>query len=388
MVSTRKVALLIETSREYGRGLLRGISNFQREHLPWSIYFQPRGTSDPVPTWLSSWRGDGILARVEDRKMAKAIEKTGIPAVDLRFAVPNLKMPAVGVDNRTLVQLAIDHFMDRGFQRFAFCGYPQGDFIWMDHRCKLFCEMMAEIGFTCDVFRWRNKAEKTPTWDQDQRQLVRWIRGLEKPVAIFACNDNRGLQILDACRRASVEVPGEVSVLGVDNDEFLCGLSTPPLSSIDINLERIGFRAAELLQSLMDGKSAPAEPILFPAEAVVARRSTDSFAVDDAEFAGVLRYLRENACKGIRMVDITKATGMERRTLERRMKSTLGRSPKEELMRIQIEEAKQLLSKSEMSIKNVSQATGFASSRYFSRVFQSRIGMTPGEFRKHAKQGI
>jgi len=388
MEPARKVALLIETSREYGRGLLRGISNFQREHLPWSIYFQPRGTNDPVPSWLSSWRGDGILARVEDRKMAKAIEKTGIPAVDLRFAVPNLQMPAVGVDNRTLVQLAIDHFLDRGFQRFAFCGYPEGDFIWMDHRCKLFYEMLAEAGFGCDVFRWQNKGDKTPSWDQDQRQLVRWIRGLQKPVAIFACNDNRGLQVLDACRRASVEVPSEVSVLGVDNDEFLCGLSTPPLSSIDINLERIGFRAAELLQSLMDGKSAPSEPILFSAEAVVARRSTDSFAVEDAEFAGVLRYLRENACKGIRMVDITKATGMERRTLERRMKATLGRSPKEELMRIQIEEAKQLLSKSEMSIKNVSQSTGFASSRYFSRVFQARVGKTPGEFRQHAKQGI
>ncbi|UUO04381.1 substrate-binding domain-containing protein [Blastopirellula sp. J2-11] len=387
MNSSLRVALLIETSREYGRGLLRGISRFQREHGPWSIYFQPRGANEPVPTWLSTWNGDGILARIEDRRMARAIQKTGVPAVDLRFAVPNLGMPGVGVDNLALVRLALDHFLDRGFTRFAFCGYPTGDFIWMDLRAKLFHDQVIQEGYRCEVFQQNLKTGKRLTWDQDQRQLIRWIRKLEKPVAIMACNDNRGQQLLDACRRADVDVPDNISVLGVDNDEFLCGLSTPPLSSIDINSERIGYYAAEVLQSMMNGDPAPSEPVLFPAEAVIARTSTDSFAVEDEEFAAVLRYLRENACKGIRMADITKATGMERRTIERRMKATLGRSPKDELMRIKIEESRQLLARTDMSIKNIAQAAGFSNSRYFSRVFQTRVGTTPNAYRKLAQEG-
>ncbi|EAQ78547.1 AraC family transcriptional regulator [Blastopirellula marina] len=387
MNSSLRVALLIETSREYGRGLLRGISRFQREHGPWSIYFQPRGANEPVPTWLANWNGDGILARVEDRRMAQAIQKTGVPAVDLRFAVPNLKMPGVGVDNLALVSLALDHFLDRGFTRFAFCGYPTGEFIWMDLRAKLFHDLVVQKGYRCEVFPQDLKIAKPRTWEQDQRQLVRWIRKLEKPVAIMACNDSRGQQLLDACRRAEADVPNDLSVLGVDNDEFLCGLSTPPLSSIDINTERIGYYAAELLQSLMNGAPAPSEPVLFPAEAVIARRSTDSFAVEDEEFAAVLRYFRENACQGIRMADITKATGMERRTLERRMKSTLGRSPKDELIRIKIEESRRLLVRTDMSIKNIAQAAGFSNSRYFSRVFQSRVGTTPLAYRKSTHEG-
>ncbi|MFI4875415.1 MAG: XylR family transcriptional regulator, partial [Blastopirellula sp. JB062] len=321
MASTRRVALLIETSREYGRGLLRGIRRFQQTGASWSIYFQPRGTNDPAPTWLASWRGDGILARIENRAMAKAVKKTGIPAVDLRFGVPNLKMPGVGVDNRTVVELAIRHFQVRGFRRVAFCGYPIGESIWMDLRRKLFQELAAETGMPCVLFSPEKAAGKERTWDQDQKQLVRWLRQLEKPVAIMACNDTRGLEILDACRRDSIAVPSEVTVLGVDNDEFLCGLSTPPMSSVDVNQERIGYRAAELLQALMDGAAPPSEPILFPAERVVARRSTDSFAVEDAELAAALRYLREHACQGVRMSDIVKATGMQRRTLERRMKA-------------------------------------------------------------------
>jgi LacI family transcriptional regulator len=176
-------------------------------------------------------------------------------------------------------------------------------------------------------------------------------------------------------------VPDDVSVLGVDNDEFMCGLATPPLSSIDINLEGIGYRAAELLAGLMRGRRAPAEPVLLPAGDVISRQSTDALAIDDPELSAAIRYLRDHACQRIRMRDVTKATGMERRTLERRMKALFGRSPKEELLRIQIDEAKRLLLSTQMSIKAVAARTGFQSSRYFSNVFRNRVGLPPGRFR-------
>ncbi|HVJ86258.1 MAG TPA: DNA-binding transcriptional regulator [Caulifigura sp.] len=388
MHHTAHVALLIETSRAYGRGLLRGIVRYQREHGPWSIYFQPRGINDPAPGWLRNWKGDGILARVRDRKMASTIERTGIPCVDLRFAVPGLEMPAVGIDNTTIVRRALDHFLDRGFRRFAVCSYPEGQFAWMDVRTRLFCGLVSQAGFDCQVFTGSAEEDASPpAWELEQSQIAKWVSRLPKPVAIFAVNDDRGLQILDACRRASVHVPDEVSVLGVDNDEFLCGLSTPPLSSVSVNLETVGYRAAELLDGMMrHGVKPPAEPLLLPAGDVVARKSTDSLAIDDPELSKVVRYLREHACEGIRMTDITRATGMERRTLERRMKALFGRSPKDELMRIQIEEAKRLLASTELSIKAISMRTGFANSRYFTQVFRTRVGVAPGQFR-HASRG-
>jgi LacI family transcriptional regulator len=381
MTSDKHVALLIETSRSYGRGLLRGIIRYQREHGPWSIFFQPRGLNDTAPAWLKSWRGHGILARINDRRTADIIKRSGIPAVDLRFAIPNLRMPAVGIDNATVVRRALDHFLDRGHTRFAFCSYPSGNSRWMDIRAGLFQKLVVSLGYACELFTGKMHESARWSWEQDQQQLTRWVQRLSKPIAVMACNDDRGLQLLDACRRASVRVPDDVSVLGVDNDEFMCLLATPPLSSIDINLEGVGYRAAELLAGLMRGKKPPPEPVLLPAGEVVSRQSSDALVIDDAELSAAVRYLRENACRPIRMRDVTAAVGIERRTLERKMKRLFGRSPKDELLRIQIDEAKRLLLSTQLSIKAIAAKAGFQNSRYFSKVFRTRTGRAPGQFR-------
>jgi LacI family transcriptional regulator len=246
----------------------------------------------------------------------------------------------------------------------------------------LFQQLVASLGFACELFTGEAGRGKSLSWEQEQQQLTRWVKRLARPIAVMACNDDRGLQLLDACRRAGVRVPEDVSVLGVDNDEFMCRLATPPLSSIDINLEGIGYRAAELLDGLMHKKPPPAEAVLLPAGDVIPRQSTDALAIDDPELAGVVRYLREHACEQIRMRDVTAATGMERRTLERKMKEVFGRSPKDELLRIQIDEAKRLLLSTELSVKAVSSRTGFGNSRYFSKMFRNRVGLAPGQFRR------
>lgn len=381
-----RVALLIESSREYGRGLLRGIIRYQKEHTPWSIYFQPRGSNEPLPGWLRRWKGDGILARIENRQMAKLIEQSGIPAVDLRFAVKDLNCHGVGIDNQTVVRRVFEHFTSRGFRRFGVCGYASGRSYWLDVREKLFLDMAAENGIPCQRFEPRVAIEQS--WEQEQKQIVSWLKKLGKNVAVFAVNDERGQQVIDACRRAEINVPDEIAIAGVGNDEFLCGLSTPPMTSVDINVEGIGYRAAQLLVDLMHGQKCPRDPILLSAGQIVPRRSTDAYAVEDQELLEILRYLRENACRGIRIEDISKEMKMERRTLERRVKAALGRSPKEEISRIQMEEACQLLARTEMSIKNVAISSGFANSRYFSRVFRMRNGTTPHQYRVNVREDV
>src|SRR5262245_8571744 len=194
------VALLIETSRAYGRGILGGVIRYLHEHGPWSLYFQPHGLEAPPPSWLKGWRGHGILARINTRHMADVVCQTGLPAVDLRFSVPDLGLPGVGIENTAVVRLALQHLRDCGFRRLAFCGLPRRRNIWMDHRCDLFEELAAATGCPHHVYA-GPPAGKAAAWEQEQDAIADWIAGLPKPIGLMACNDDRGQQVLDSCRR-------------------------------------------------------------------------------------------------------------------------------------------------------------------------------------------
>lgn len=376
------VALFIESSRAYGRSLLQGVVRYQRAHGPWSIYFQPHDLDAAPPRWLKGWRGDGILARINDRRMAQAVLRTGLPAVDLRFSVPDLGLPAVGIDNRAVVQLAFRHIADCGFKRFAFCGLPRRRSIWMDLRCDLFQEFARASGHECHVYEAPQQADSS-TWEEEQERIADWVAHLPKPIGVMACNDDRGQQVLDACRRINILVPEEVAVVGVDNDEILCGLSSPPLTSTDINTVQVGFEAAALLDRMMAGAAAPSHPLLSTPRVVVPRESTDVLATDDRELAAAIRYIRRHACDGLRVKELVDQTGIPRRSLERRMEKLLGRSPKEEISRVQIERAKGLLTETDLSAAAIAQKCGYSLPKYFSQVFHSKVGVPPGVYRKN-----
>lgn len=377
----RTVVVLIESSRAYGRGLLRGVARYQRESGHWSIYVRPHGLGDPPPTWLRRWQGDGVLARIGDRRMATAVRATGLPAVDLRGMLRNLGIPFLGVDNRAVAELAAEHLLQCGLRHFAFCGVPRGAQWYLDDRCDHFVARLARAGQGVEVFPAGN-ARRADTWEQDQRRLADWITGLPRPIGIMACHDDRGLQVLDACRRAGAAVPDEVAVIGVDDDEVLCIMSTPPLTSIDLNPERIGYEAAVLLDRMMDGAAPPAKPSWLPPRGVVARQSTDILTVDDTEVASALRFIREHACEGLRVHEVLKRVSLSQSVLERRFHKLLGRSPKAEIARVQVECAKRLLSETTLSLEAVSRKAGFHTASYLSDVFVRKVGLTPGAFRK------
>ncbi len=255
MRKTPHVALLIETSREYARGLLRGVARYQQERGPWSIYFEPHGLDDPPPEWLVGWSGDGILARVNNCKMAEVIQATGIPAVDVRGALPDLGIPFIGVDNRPVSKLAYDHLKDLGLKNFAFCGTPRSENPNQDRRCDYFVELVETGGSVCHTWLGEQQRQRAPTWEEQQQQIANWLGELPKPVGIMTCHDDRGQQVLDACRRAHVSVPDEAAIVSVDNDPHLCNLCTPPMTSVDVNPGRVGYEAAALPAQMMD-KSA------------------------------------------------------------------------------------------------------------------------------------
>lgn len=382
MAKPPHVALLIETSLAYGRGLLRGVARYVHEHGPWSIYFRPQGLDASPPPWLVGWRGDGILARINNRKMAKAVLQTQLPTVDVRNALSGVGLPGIGPDNRAVVQLACRQFLDSGFRHIAFCGAPQGENRFLDVRRDYFRELVEESGLSCHIYLPRRTARGDSAWEQEQGRLVRWLKKLPKPVGVMTCDDNQGLQVLDACLRAQLAVPDQVAVIGVNNDEHLCGLSNPPLSSVDVNPERIGYEAAALLDRLMAGAKPPKGIVEFPPRGLVVRQSSDVVGIDDHYLAAALRFIRAHVGDSITVAQIADALDISRSTLERRFLALLGRTPKQEITRVQLAKAQDLLTQTNLPLAIVAEKSGFRSAGYFCEVFHRLVGCTPGTYRR------
>lgn len=378
-----RVALLIETSREYGRGLLRGIIRYQRKHGPWSITFQPHGLDEPPPPWLRAWKGDGILARINDKATAAVLMRLKLPLIDLRSSVPGLKLPIVGIDNRLVVRMAVDHFLERGFRHFAFCGTPYGQHVYQDERSDRFRAELKARGFECDVYQ-HLKTKRGA--EQELKHLTQWLAKLPRPCALMTCHDDRGQEVLDACLRAGFAVPDEIAVLGVDNDEFLCHLTTPPMSSIDVDSVQIGHEAAALLDQLMHGKKPPRQPRYFPPRRIIERHSTSIIAVEDHHVASTARRIRDGACTAQSVDDVLRGVPLSRSAAYRRFRQQLGRSPKQEQMRLRITRARELLEDTDLSIAEVARRIGYVEAKYFIHVFKHQTGATPLKYRKE-KQG-
>jgi len=389
--STRSVALLVESSRAYGRAVLLGISKFVRQHRNWSVQSEEWRWTDGPPAWLKNWHGHGIIARVETREVAAAIQKLRIPAVDVRGSVENSGLPLIDTDDRKVAELAAEHLLERGFRQFAFCGFVGANY--SDKRSRWFHERLARAGFSCSVYRPRETLRNAETIEYEKRglffedHLAKWLQKLPKPVGLMACNDIRGQQVTKLCRRSGVMVPEEVAVVGVDNDEVLCELSDPPLTSVVPDSARIGYDAAVLLDALMTGQAPDSKQILVAPLGIITRGSSDVLALEDRQLAAGLRFLRENAFRHIDMNQVARAAGLSRRVLERRFLTQVGRSPKAEVIRLRVERAKELLLETAWSLAEVAEKTGFTHGEYLHSVFTLKTGMTPGEFRKQGQLG-
>ncbi|HSU69636.1 MAG TPA: DNA-binding transcriptional regulator [Tepidisphaeraceae bacterium] len=376
-----RVALLIETSNAYARGLLDGVTAYLREHRPWSIYLSEHGRGDSVPHWLQGWRGDGILARIENKAIADAVAERNLPSVDLSAARLLPGIPWAETDDALIARNAFQHLRDRGFRHVGFCGLKE--YNWSVWRCEHFRKLAAEANCECSVYMVSPRSGRAADWSKDQADLARWLKGLQKPVGVFACFDILGRQVLDACRAARLRVPDDVAVIGVDNDPVLCELSDPPLSSVSPDTRRTGYTAASLLDKLMLGESVPPEAHLIPPMGVVARRSTDALAIEDAEVSAAVRYIREHACDGIGIDQVLEVVPLSRRALESRFRKLLGRTPHEEIVRVQIERARELLTQTDLPLKAIANRLSIPHAEYLNVLFKRVVGEPPGTYRKN-----
>jgi LacI family transcriptional regulator len=377
-----RVALLIETSNSYARGLLRGIHAYSREHGPWITYLSEQEQGDTKPVVLKEdWKGDGILARLDNRWITQEVKRRQgkVPIVDLCAGRLLPGVPCVETNDFSIARLAAEHLLERKFKQFGYYGDKR--FHWAHWRGEHFARLLAEAGYACTSYEDKTLGRSRSNSERQQTELTEWVRKLPKPIGIMACHDFAGWLLLEACHRGRVAVPDEVAVIGVDNDELLCELSDPPLSSVVPDTFRAGYEAARLLDQWMAGKRPSADLQIEPA-GVVTRKSTDALAVADPIVSQAVRFIREHACDGIKVRDVMQHMPLSRAALDSEFKKLLGHTSHEEILRIQFQRVIELLIKSDLTLAEIAERTGFRHPQYLTYAFKVRYGVPPSEYRK------
>lgn len=387
MTTVRQIAVILDAGRSYHRKILLGIGSYANEVGNWGVYLEDRPLEQLAD--LKHWRGDGILLSFLDRTVVRTAVGLRLPMVGIEAEVgwydPASRVPYFAGDHRAIGQLGADHLLEQGFTRFAFCGYPPTRMTdWSAERGAAFSERVRKRGFPCALFTDRSAAARR--WSELQRHLGGWLESLEKPVGLMAANDARARHVLEACRTIGARVPEDVAVLGVDNDEVVCEMTTPPLSSIEQAARTVGYQAAALLDRLMRGRRPRRIEHLVAPQGVMMRRSTNVLAVKDPDVAVALAYIRQHACDPAQVGDVVAAVQVSRSTLQARFKAVMGRTLHAEIQRVQIERARRLVATTDLPLKQVATAAGFVHVNYLTTVFRRHTGWTPAEYRRRARQ--
>jgi LacI family transcriptional regulator len=379
------VACIVETSMAFGREILWGIARYLQENGPWTVYIEQRSVSDRAPPWLKTWDGNGVISRLSPRE-TRDLRARGIPTVDLNDQGPGRCHPDISSDHHAEGAVAAEHLMERGFTSFAFFGYPS--FAWSRACLEGFVGKLRAAGYSCHVYGHAQRVSwghQQASWEVEVEGVAAWLRSLPIPLGLMACNDFRGTQALDACRRARIAVPEQVAVIGVDNEELVCTLAYPPLSSVVPNARSIGYEAALLLERLMKGRPATG-PHQIPPLGVVTRLSTDVNAVADPEVAAAMQFIRQHACDGITVDDVLLHVPISRSVLQRRFRSLLGRSIHKMIASVRLQRTKQLLVDTDLPLAVIAQRAGFVHVEYLCAAFRQAVGSSPGTYRReHAR---
>lgn len=382
----RKVLILVSTTESFGQNLVRGIIDYARFCGNWSLsteipeYLRKRQKQKNYKKTLCKSDFDGVIAYLPDANEAQHISFKNIPAVVGHFTdeTRRLKLPYLICDNFSIGRLAFDYFQNKGFKNFGFFGIDK--LRWSVERCKALIKASREAGLNAVVY---NQETKSSLDNADIiNDIADWIKGLSKPIGILACNDDRGVYLIKACNLANIQIPNEVAIIGVDNDDILCNLTTPTLSSISYNSRKAGFEAAALLQKIMNDEKDCADRIIIPPIKVISRQSTDTLAIEDTDILAALRFIKKNSNRAIGVDDVAEAAGVSRRSLFRKFKKIMGHSVNQEINRNRIEHIKNILLTTNLAVTQIGGNLGFVSPSHLARYFKKQTGLTPRDYRK------
>lgn len=374
-----RIAMLVDTSTTWGRSIILGVKTYGLKHGRWEIFVEARGLDEQLRV-PAGWRGNGVIARISGSAMARQLKALQFPVVNVSgIEVPEADFPQVVTDLQASGELAARHFLERGFRHFGYFSLTGLSYV-AEHQ-KSFAAAVIRGGGNLNAFEVKPGVGAEPDWRLDLAELGRWLKSLPKPVAVLCWNASSAREIDLACHEAGLLIPEEVSILSQADDEVLCETAIVPISGISVAGERIGHQAAELLDGLIHGRPAPARRTQIAPLGIVTRQSTNTLAIQDPTLVKAMSFLRQNANRPIRVGELARHAGVSRRLLEHRFMEVLHRSPAEEVRRVHLERARQLLVQTDFPMPQVAELSGLGSQAYFSYLFRRSHDLSPMAYR-------
>mgnify|MGYP001556670112 CR=1 FL=1 len=365
--------------------ILKGVLHHQRTHRPWSISLHGDEQVGTDSSWLQGREWHGVIACNASPLFIEASSKLLLPIIDLSDSSTEYGVSKIRPDNIAIGHLGAEYFIDRKFRNFGFCGYS--NLSRSNERREGFVEALELAGKHCTAFEVEHPDAVTPVWESKQIGLLAgWLRSLPEGTAIMACDDFCAQRVICAARTAGLTVPEKIAVLGANNDVIQCELGEPSISSVAINAYEMGRRAGEIMDRMLAGEGQFPVDVRIEPQGVVTRKSTDILAMRDKNVAAALNYIQEYACQGITVDQVLERAFMSRSQLEHKFRRFVGRSPQKEIRHAQVAKISELLSATDMSLKEIAAEAGFVHVEYMCVVFKRVTGETPGTFRARFRQ--
>lgn len=379
MQSLFRVALYMDIRSDYEHGIAQGVIRFAKQNGGWRL-FGHGWTLDRVAD-IQRWQGMGIIAIVITAQEARLLAQTRLSVVDVAGAVGHPALRQVTNDDTATGRHAGEHLLLNGFRHFAYCGVAKTH--WSEERKRGFLSALGEAAGRVESFE-----RILPWWEKPgvARELCRFLEKLPHPLGIMAANDTAGVKVTRACQMVGLELPQQAAVVGVDNEDILCELSDPGLSSIPCDCNRIGFEAARRLDMLMRQQPDGEVPLRIPPRPLVVRASSDTIACGDELVCRAVRFVRENAGRPINVSDVVAHVAKCRRSVEARFRRHRGRTVRDEIESARMERARRLLLDTTLPASKIAFACGYASAQRFHAAFYAVHKQTPQTFRMPPRQ--
>ncbi len=379
-----KIILLLDFSEEYCKSLLRGITRYSHDFGPWAFcrmptYYRETIGIDGIIEWARDWGANGIIGQLHNDSEVGKFTRAGIFAMAMDFEERFKEIPNITGSYYEAGWMGAEYFLKKGFKNFAFYGFK--NIVWSRERSDGFEDKVREAGFGVHYFE-EKKSRSMDLWYYKPSALSRWLKSLPKPIALMTCDDNQGLHITEASRLAGIRIPEEVAVLGVDNDEMVCSLSDPPLSSIGLDTDKGGYEAARLMEMMIKTGKSPQHDVVVKPTQVITRQSTDIYATNDKYIVIALKFIHRNVDKNLRVDQVLKEVPLSRRSLEKRFILITGCPVYEYIYNLRIEKFTEKLLKTDMTIFEIALDLGLNDSKNIARQFKQIKGLTPVEYRK------
>jgi LacI family transcriptional regulator len=393
------ISLLFNANKVYDRQVIEGIGHYlQSTKVDWDVYLE----EDCLARLnnLDNWEVDGIIADFDDPDMQAALTDLDIPVIGVGGSYQNADdypdVPYVATDNEAVVNCAYQHLKQKGLQRFAFYGFPPDtEHRWALERERAIVALCEKDGFSCSVYR--GFKTQPDTWHYSMNRLADWIESLPLPVGVIAVTDARARHLLQACDKTNRLVPDQVSIVGIDDDDIARNLSRVSLSSVSQGCFDMGFHAAKLLHRQLNRQKAEkpsdqkakiksAPRVLVPPIGIIQRQSTDFKALQDPYVIQAMHYVRQHACRGIKVEQVIDYVGISRSNLEQRFVQECGHSIHTEIHNEKLNRACKMLAETDTELAEIANSCGYPSIQYLYAVFKKHFGQTPKQYKSDLLQ--